>query len=406
MTQATINDRVSYSAVFGVTGDAGLSGRRWCLSDRGRSFRVAALFGLTAWSNMTGRRMAGVSWLPAPLENMIIRQNSFARAGLIGNPSDGYFGKTISFIVRNFHAEVVLWESPRLEILSAARDHSAFESIAALADDVHSFGYYGGIRLLKATIKRFHDYCSEKRIDLARQNFTLEYRSNVPSHVGMAGSSAIITACLRALMSFYGVTIPRAVQASLILSVENDELNIPAGLQDRVIQAYEGLVYMDFDRQLMESQGFGSYEELDPKLLPPLFVAYSTGLSEGTEVFHNDIRGRFNRGEKEIVEAMETWADLARQTRDLLVAGRGSEIGTLLDANFDLRRKVYRMGEGNIRMVEAARACGASAKFTGSGGAIVGTCEDDAMFKRLKEKLEPMGLSVIKPQVEAEQSDA
>ena len=29
---------------------------------------------------------------------MIIRQKSFARAGLIGNPSDGYFGKTIAFI--------------------------------------------------------------------------------------------------------------------------------------------------------------------------------------------------------------------------------------------------------------------------------------------------------------------
>ena len=48
---------------------------------------------------------------------MIIRTQSYARAGLIGNPSDGYFGKTISFIVRNYVAEVELWESPELEIL-------------------------------------------------------------------------------------------------------------------------------------------------------------------------------------------------------------------------------------------------------------------------------------------------
>jgi glucuronokinase len=50
-------------------------------------------------------------------------------------------------------------------------------------------------------------------------------------------------------------------------------------------------------------------------------------------------------------------------------------------------------------MVEAARDCGASAKFTGSGGAIVGTYEDDAMFEKLKSALEPMQVMVIKPQI-------
>ncbi len=330
---------------------------------------------------------------------MIIRRKSFARAGLVGNPSDGYYGKTISFIVRNYVAEVVLWESPELEILPAARDHSVFKDIGALATDVQLFGYYGGIRLLKATVKRFHDYCVENRIELDDRNFTLRYESNVPSQVGMAGSSAIITACFRALMSFYGVTIPRPVQANLILSVENDELNIPAGLQDRVIQAYEGLVFMDFEREAMEKKGFGKYEELDPRLLPPLYVAYSTNLSEGTEVFHNDIRGRFKRDEKEIVDAMQTWAGFAQQVRDLLVAGKGDQIGPILDANFDLRRKIYQMSEGNIRAVETARAQGASAKFTGSGGAIVGTYEDEAMFQRLVSALEPQGMKVIKPMI-------
>ncbi|NNE93630.1 MAG: GHMP kinase [Verrucomicrobiales bacterium] len=328
---------------------------------------------------------------------MIIRKKSYARAGLIGNPSDGYHGKTISFICRNFEAEVVLWESPELEILSARRDHSEFSSLKALREDVGLYGYYGGVRLLKATAKRFYDHCVENGIELEDRNFTLRYKSNVPSQVGMAGSSAIITAALRAMMAFYGVTIPRAVQANLILSVENDELNIPAGLQDRVIQAYEGVVFMDFDRETMEQQGFGNYETLDPKLLPPLYVAYNTNLSEGTEVFHNDIRGRFNRGEKEVVKAMQRWAELAQETRDLLVAGKGSEIGSLLDENFDLRRSLYKIGDGNIRMVETARSVGATAKFTGSGGAIVGTFEDDKMYTALEEKLTPLGLNVIRP---------
>lgn len=70
----------------------------------------------------------------------MIRRKSYARAGLVGNPSDGYFGKTISFIVKNFEAEVILYESPELEILPAARDHSVFPGgIGELAQDVGFF---------------------------------------------------------------------------------------------------------------------------------------------------------------------------------------------------------------------------------------------------------------------------
>ena len=330
---------------------------------------------------------------------MLVSTKAYARAGLVGNPSDGYFGKTISFIIRNYCAEVTLFESPELTIEPNERDHSVFGSIDALARDVRQFGYYGGIRLLKASVKRFYEYCTKHGLPLHGRNFTLRYSSNIPPQVGMAGSSAIITACWRALIEFYGVDIPKHILPSLVLSVENDELKIPAGLQDRVIQGYEGVVFMDFNRASVEKLGHGIYEELDPALLPNLYVAYTTKLSEGTEVFHNDIRGRWNRGEREIVSAMYQWANLAQRVRDMLLDGRGREIGPLLNENFDLRRRLYQISQGNIDMVETARDCGASAKFTGSGGAIVGTYQDEAMFENLKSALEPLNVVVIKPQI-------
>ena len=330
---------------------------------------------------------------------MLIRKQAYARAGLIGNPSDGYFGKTISFIIRDFHAEVVLFESPELHLELNDRDESTFDSIEELARKVRQFGYYGGIRLMKASVKRFFEYCTKHAIPLHGRNFTLRYSSNIPPQVGMAGSSAIITACWRALMEFYSVQIPKHLLPSLVLSVENDELGIPAGLQDRVIQTYEGVVFMDFNRGAIERQGYGMYEELDPALLPPVYVAYTTQLSEGTEVFHNDIRGRWNRGEREVVSAMYQWANLAQRVRDMLVAGEGMKIGPLLNENFDLRRRLYKLSTGNIDMVETARSVGASAKFTGSGGAIVGTYEGESMFADLKAALEPKGYAVLKPQI-------
>lgn len=329
----------------------------------------------------------------------MIRGIAHPRAGLVGNPSDGYFGKTISFAFTNFCAEVLIYQTPELEILPSRRDHSVFTSIHELARDVAQFGYYGGIRLLKATVKRFHDHCSENGVELDDRNFTLRYASDIPGQVGLAGSSAIITACLRALMSFYQVTIPLPAQANLVLSVETKELGIPAGLQDRVAQVYQGLVFMNFDKDIMEAQGHGEYIPLDPASLPPTYIAYRDDLSEGTEVFHNDIRARFNRGEKDVVEAMRTWAGYAEAVRKALEQGRRADIPPILNANFDLRRTLYQLSRGNIEMVETARSVGASAKFCGSGGAIVGTYEDEPMFQRLHAALDAIGVRVLKPNI-------
>jgi len=49
---------------------------------------------------------------------MLIKTHSFARAALIGNPSDGYFGKTIAFTFSEFMAEVEMYETPGLGFIN------------------------------------------------------------------------------------------------------------------------------------------------------------------------------------------------------------------------------------------------------------------------------------------------
>ena len=332
----------------------------------------------------------------------LIRKRACSRAGLIGNPSDGYHGKTISMIVRNFWAEVVLYEWDTLEIILAEDDRARFASIHDLAKDVKLHGYYGGIRLIKATIKRFVDYCQARNIKLHDRNVSVRYQTNVPRQVGMAGSSAIILATLRCLMEFYEVEIPKEVQPSFALPIEREELGITAGLQDRVVQVYEGVVYMDFDPAHERSvAGLPSYhyEPLDPALLPPIYLSYHTDFSEPTEVFHNDIRGRFNRGEASVVNAMKHCAALAARGREALLRRDYNQLARLMDENFDARRSIYNLPPWQLQMIEAARRCGASAQFSGSGGAIIGIYTDEAMFKRLSESLAAQHCATIKPQV-------
>lgn len=324
---------------------------------------------------------------------------AYARAGLIGNPSDGYFGKTISVALRNFTAKVSLYENADVEIVPSIHDRSKYGSVRDLVEDVKVHGYYGGIRLMKATIRKFADYCAEEGIELPDKNFSIRYRSDIPRHLGLAGSSALVTATLRCLMEFYEIEIPKPVQPGVVLSVENEELKISAGLQDRVIQVYEGCVYMDFDQEAMETQGYGIYEELEPSSLPNLYVAYRTDLAEGSETFHNNIRDRWQAGEPDVVQAMKDFASYAEAVRELLHADKGSEIGPWLDKNFDRRRTIYNLDPKNVEMVEAARSVGASCKFTGSGGAVIGTYADEAMYEHLGETLAKLHIEVIKPMV-------
>jgi len=330
---------------------------------------------------------------------MICEATAYARAGLVGNPSDGYYGKTISVILRNFAAKVTLYESPELEIVPSFQDRSKYGSMRELREDVQAQGYYGGIRLMKATIRKFQDYCDQHEITVPERNFSIRYRSTIPIRVGLSGSSALVTATFRALMEFYEVDIPKAFQPTFILSVERDELGIAAGLQDRVIQVYEGCVFMDFDRDLLDARGYGRYEEIDPALLPNLFVAYRQDLAEGSEVFHNNIRERWLQGDPVVVDAMHEFASYAQTVRDLLAAGKGTDIGPWLNRNFDLRRSLYQLDPRNIDMVMRARAVGASCKFAGSGGAVIGTYEDEAMFERLRETYAEAGSLVFKPEI-------
>jgi glucuronokinase len=333
---------------------------------------------------------------------IIIRKRIYARAGLLGNPSDGYNGKTIAISVRDFCSEVVLYEWDTVEIVLADHDRAKFRSIDDLANDVQLHGYYGGIRLVKATIKHFVEYCRSRHITLHKRNFSVRYESNIPRQVGLAGSSSIIIATLRCLLEFYEVDMPLEIQPSFALSVETEELGIAAGLQDRVIQCYEGMVYMDFDRS-QEHQVNGltcyTYESLTLLQPPPLYIAYHTDLSEPTETFHNDIRGRYDRGEQTVVDAMTHLADLTVKGRDALLAHNVDRLHALIDENYDTRQSIYRLPDWQALMVETARRCGASAKFAGSGGTIIGTYKDEAMFERLRAELGQIKSAVLKPQV-------
>jgi glucuronokinase len=329
---------------------------------------------------------------------MIITTHAYARAGLVGNPSDGYYGKTISFIIRNFKTTIQLWESPRLEILPAPADLCSHDSLEAMLRDARLYGYYGGIRLIRAAIKKFTDYCHSQGISLPKgKNFTLSYSSDVPRLVGLSGSSAIVVATLRALCQFYNVTIPQHYLPTLALSAERDELKITAGLQDRVIQTYEGMVHMDFDRAHVEKNGYGIYEPLKPAKLPPIYVAYDPGRAEVSDITHRNLRAMFDSGDPTVVGAMKQFRDIVTRARTALLAADWPALAACNNEGFDLRKTIMDIAPENQRMIDVARATGASAAFAGSGGAICGLYHDGRQYQKLADELAKIRCTVFRP---------
>jgi len=114
-------------------------------------------------------------------------------------------------------------------------------------------------------------------------------------------------------------------------------------------------------------------------------------------VFHNDLRRRFDRGEKEVVRAMQRFAELTDAAFDCLQTGDSDQLASLMNANFDCRQSFCALNPQHVEMVETARSAGVSAKYAGSGGAIVGTFRDTVQFEQLERRMNYIGCQVIQP---------
>jgi glucuronokinase len=318
---------------------------------------------------------------------------AFARVGLMGNPGDAVGGPALAVSIADLGAGVTLTPSGRIALIEPEHERPEWNELDQLLRDVRSLGPHGGRRLMLALIARLAKNKYAEALPWPPPGFTLTWGSSIPRRVGLGGSSALLTAGLRALCTHWSLALSPLEQVKIVLECETKSLGIPAGPMDRVAQVFEGLVFFD-----TRDDGTLQVESLDPASLPPLFIAIDERASEGTEVFHSNLRERFESGEAEVRRGIEELRELTEQARVLLLAGKGNEIGPLMDRNFDVRCSLARLNPLHEQMVHAAREAGAHAKFAGSGGSIVGSCAEEKMDTVLGA-LRARGLSAFRPTI-------
>ena len=282
---------------------------------------------------------------------------ALARAALAGNPSDGYGGAVLA-------VALPIWAA-RAEAVPAGE-----------------LGIEPANELVGATVRRF-----ARDLDPGAAVSFVRWSTSIPQRVGLGSSSALVIAVVCALAELHRVQLEADALAEFALAVETEEMGIVAGLQDRVAQAYEGLTFMEFG-------GGGSYERLDPAVLPPLVIAWRKEAAADSGDVHGSLRARHDGGEPEVHEAMESLASAAREARHGLVAGDLELFRVSVDRTFDLRRELLPLDRRCVDMVELARSCDASANYTGSGGAIVAVCRDAAHAGAVADALGRVGCGV------------
>ncbi len=179
-----------------------------------------------------------------------VRAHAFARAGLVGNPSDLYGGAGIGFTFDAFRAEVELADAAEWSCPSPLLE-------AALAEAA----------------------------DLEQPPGAFRFTSDVPRQAGLAGSSAIVIAALRALAARAGGALPPSELAERAWRAENERLGIRSGPMDRLVQAHGGLLRMDFAMPFAP----GACAALDPAALPPLLLAWDPHPGRASGAVHDEV---------------------------------------------------------------------------------------------------------------------
>ncbi len=281
---------------------------------------------------------------------------ALARVALAGNPSDLHAGAVLAVTVDLWGAHARATRSSRPAVQPPSR-------------------------LVDATRERF---AREHHPGGARA--AIAWSTTIPRSVGLGGSSAIVIATTRALCELLGVRLEPAELAWFALKVETEELGIVAGPQDRVAQAYQGLLFMNFG----EERSGPLTERLDSALLPELLLAWRSDAAADSGQIHaaHNVPDDAGGGRAEAVREL---AAAARMARDALLDQDTPALCAAIGRTFQLRPRIAAVDARTAEMIEWAQAAGAAANSAGSAGAIVAVCALPQTYHDVRRELARRG---------------
>jgi glucuronokinase len=276
-----------------------------------------------------------------------------ARAGLAGNPSDGYAGAAVAVPVPALTAGVEIVDASEVRVVGPA---GGWADVGALVEGTGRYGHEGGGRLVTAAIATM-----ARQVGEWSDTFEVRWATTIPRSVGLAGSSALVIATMQALAARWSVTVDALALARLALAAEVHELGITAGLVDRAVQALGAPALVDRD----------AVRALDVTDPPRLAVAWKADAGGPSHRVHGPLRQRFDAGDDAVVGPMALLASTGRRAARALEAGDHDALADCVRSTWIYRCSLGIVGADAKAMVDALDVIGVAATSAGSGGAVV-----------------------------------
>jgi galactokinase/mevalonate kinase-like predicted kinase len=287
---------------------------------------------------------------------VMIRVTAPGRAGIIGNPTDGYGGTMIACSIEN-RAEVYIEESDELII-----ENPFGRKVLKWKNDYENKGDYFDI--VRSVLRYLKLYDLKAKISI---------KSDVPVQAGLAGSTATLSAILSAILALVGQKHNRYELAEINRIIELHYMKCQCGYQDAYMTTFGGLNYLDFRgkeyyRELSQ-EIYTTVEPLAPYVEKLPFVIAHTGIKHHSGDFHKPLRERWLEGEELVVKGYSDIAHIAREGKKALIKQDWDELGYLMNKNHEIQDSISDSGEQNNYMIRVAKENGAlAAKLAGAGG--------------------------------------
>lgn len=309
--------------------------------------------------------------LSAPHSDLLAAGVCAARAGVAGNPSDALGGAALAVPVHELCARVELRRSDRLRIRSE-RSELGWASVTELVQHAARFGHEGGARLVSAAIVTLVNELVRHGIELAPDPFEVVWSTDIPRSVGLAGSSALVIATMRALLQQWHATLAPEVMAALALEAESVELGVAAGWMDRATQAHELPTLVD-TRRMHDARGHAIPEmrAVSPREPIELVVAWDPEGAAPSGRLHGGLRERAAAGEPLVHDAVEGLVAAAHAAADAVEHGDHAALRDAVRSTCSWREALGALDATTARLVALAEGEGAAASSAGSGGAVL-----------------------------------
>jgi glucuronokinase len=291
-----------------------------------------------------------------------------ARAGVAGNPSDALGGAAVAVPIEQLSARVELVDARSMAV-ERAEAPDPFPSVSALVEHTERYGHDGGDRLVTAAIVTLRHHLRDADIEVDDEPFRVRWSTDIPRSVGLAGSSALVIATLRALLSRWDLDLAAPRVAALALAAESDELGIAAGWMDRSVQAHGRPTLVD--TRSLDRNGVPSMRLIEPGAPVELVVAWDPAGAAPSGRLHGDLRAALAAGDPLVTGAVDELVVAAHDAADALADGDVAGLSDAVGRSCALRDRLGALDAATAAMAAAVREVGGAATSAGSGGAVL-----------------------------------